>query len=114
MSSAQRRSPCPVACTLDIVGDRWTLLVVRDLVLGKTTFKEFLASPERIASNTLAERLARLVEHGLVETRAGDRVDRVTYHLTAKGRTLKPLVRAIAKWGLANVEGTRALLGGFE
>src|SRR5438105_4349626 len=54
------RSPCPVACTLDIIGDRWTLLLIRDLLAGKKRYGEFLASPERIPTNILAERLKRL------------------------------------------------------
>jgi DNA-binding HxlR family transcriptional regulator len=114
MSTPERRSPCPVACTLDLVGDRWTLLVVRDLVLGRSTFMEFLAAPEGIATNVLSDRLARLEAHGFVERRPSpQRADRSTYHLTAKGRTLKPLVRALAKWGLAHLPGTAARLGGL-
>jgi len=62
-----RRSVCPVACTLDLFGDKWTLLIVRDLLSGKSHFKEFLASPEKIATNILAERLARLASNGLIE-----------------------------------------------
>lgn len=114
MSTSERRSPCPVACTLDLLGDRWTLLVVRDLVLGRSTFKEFLAAPEGIATNVLSDRLARLEEHGLVERRPNPaRADRSTYHLTAKGRSLKKLVRAVATWGLEHIPGTEARLGGL-
>ena len=56
-ANAQRRSVCPVACTLDLIGDKWTLLVIRDLASGKTRFKDFIQSPERIATNILSERL---------------------------------------------------------
>jgi DNA-binding HxlR family transcriptional regulator len=63
-----RVSVCPVACTLDLFGDKWTLLIVRDLLSGKSHFKEFLASPEKIATNILAERLARLASNGLNRT----------------------------------------------
>src|SRR5271168_4961621 len=64
------RSPCPVACSLDLFGDRWTLLVIRDLFWGKTRFGEFEASPEGIPTNILAERLQRLEAAGLVGRKA--------------------------------------------
>ena len=60
------RSPCPIANALDVVGDKWTLLVVRDLLRGKRTYSELLASPERIPTNLLAERLERLERAGLM------------------------------------------------
>lgn len=106
---AKKRSPCPVACTLDIVGDKWTLLVVRDLLLGRTHFKEFSASPEKIATNILSDRLARLVEHGLAEKfPSEEQPGREAYRLTNKGESLGKLVKEIMKWGLANIEGTAA------
>jgi DNA-binding HxlR family transcriptional regulator len=106
-----RRSPCPVACALDLVGDRWTLLVVRDLACGKATFGEMAKSPERIATNILADRLSRLVDQGLAERRPSpDRAGRDEYRLTPKGESLLPVLRAIADWGLANIEGTAAHL----
>ena len=64
--SGPMRSPCPLACALDLLGDRWTLLVIRDLVLGKSRFKEFVASPEGIPTNILSDRLDRLLTHGIV------------------------------------------------
>src|SRR5215471_13466695 len=82
----QRRSPCPVACLLDIVGDRWTLLVVRDLFLGRSRFKDFAASPEGIPTNILSERLERLLAHSIVEhVPAEDGTRRLAYQLTSKG-----------------------------
>lgn len=67
-----RRSGCPVNLSLEIFGDRWTLLVLRDVIFGGVrNFRELLAGPEQIASNTLADWLAALVEHGLL-TRSGD------------------------------------------
>ena len=111
MTEKPRRSPCPVSCTLDLIGDKWTLLVVRDLLLGKTQFREFAQSPEGIATNILTDRLERLVTHGLVERRESETsARRPTYHLTKKGRTLEPLVRELKRWGLAQIEGTAALL----
>lgn len=106
-----RRSPCPVACALDIVGDRWTLLVVRDLLLGRTRFKEFSTSPEGIPTNILSERLERLVRHGIAEkipAAAGSK--RLAYKLTAKGEALRPVLRSMRDWGLTWEEDTRAAL----
>jgi DNA-binding HxlR family transcriptional regulator len=105
------RSVCPVACTLDLVGDKWTLLVVRDLLLGKAHFKEFLDSPEGIATNILAQRLQRLSAGGLVVRYPSDRIPgREAYRLTDKGASLRPLLEQIAAWGLENIEGTAARL----
>ena len=104
-----RRSVCPIACTLDLVGDRWTLLVVRDLMSGKSHFKEFLASPEGIATNILAERLARLTDSGLAERYpSGDVGGRDAYRLTEKGRALRGLMAQMKAWGLRYVDGTEA------
>jgi DNA-binding HxlR family transcriptional regulator len=108
----QRRSDCPIACALDLVGDRWTLLIVRDLVLGKTRFEEFLASEEGIATNILAARLKLLEDLGYVARRS-DAVDRrrVRYRLTKSGKALRKLVRGIADWGLKNVHRTKLAEG---
>jgi len=109
--SEPRRSPCPVACTLDLLGDRWTLLVVRDLFVGKSRFNDFAQSPERIATNILTDRLKRLEEHGIVSRTTTDaHAGRADYSLTAKGRSLGPVLKAVADWGLNNIEGTKALM----
>src|SRR5262249_20247997 len=101
------RSTCPVASTLDIVGDRWSLLIIRDLLGGKSRFGEFLASAEHIPSNILAERLRRLEQHGLISrTPYSQRPPRVEYHLTAAGRELGRTVDALAMWGLEHIPGT--------
>ncbi len=106
-----KRSVCPVACALDVIGDKWTLLVIRDLACGKRYFKEFSQSPERIATNILADRLERLIEHGLAEKYfVDDQAAREAYRLTAKGKTLEPVLRSIAEWGLKTIGGTRAML----
>ena len=108
---ASRRSPCPVACSLDLLGDRWTLLVVRDLLFGAERFKEFVASPEGIPTNVLADRLQRLQHHGVVErVTAADGSRHPAYRLTDKGRALRPVLGALRDWGLAWEKGTRALL----
>jgi DNA-binding HxlR family transcriptional regulator len=104
-----RRSVCPVACTLDLVGDKWTLLIVRDLMSGKSHFKEFLASPEKIATNILAERLARLASNGLIERYpSSDIAGREAYRLTERGRSLRGLMAQIKAWGLDHIDGTEA------
>ena len=95
-----RRSTCPVSCALDVVGDKWTLLVIRDLVLGRTRFKEFTDSPEGIPTNILTERLNRLQRHGVIERRpVSEGVRRYTYHLTEKGNALRPLLKTMLAWG---------------
>ena len=101
------RSPCPVACALDLLGDRWTLLVVRDLLLGKSRYGDFLGAPEGIPTNILAERLGRLEEAGVV-TRAPyqDNPPRFAYQLTQKGKGLLPVLRAVKDWGLRYIPGT--------
>lgn len=107
----KRRSPCPVACTLDLIGDKWTLLVVRDLALGRAYFREFAASPEKIATNILSDRLARLARYKLVEKfPSPDDPKREGYRLTKKGKSLGKIVKALAAWGLENIEGTEAKL----
>jgi len=68
MGRTKRRSICPVACALDLFGDKWTLLLIRDMACGKTLFKDFATSPERIATNILAARLERLLASGLAES----------------------------------------------
>jgi DNA-binding HxlR family transcriptional regulator len=107
-----RRSLCPVACSLDIFGDRWTLLIVRDLFFGRTRFKDFSASPEGIPTNILAERLERLLAQGVVEQiPAEDGTKRLAYRLTEKGKALGPVLKAVRDWGLAWDKSTRALIG---
>jgi DNA-binding HxlR family transcriptional regulator len=96
---------------LDLLGDRWTLLVVRDLWLGRTRFKDFSASPERIPTNILSERLERLVAHGVAEkVPAADGSKRLGYQLTDKGKALGPIIAAIRDWGLTWQPGTQALM----
>jgi len=107
----RKRSVCPVACALDLIGDKWTLLVIRDLACGKRHFNEFCRSPERIATNILADRLERLVAHGLAERYSSpEQLGREAYRLTAKGKSLGPILAAIARWGITNIKGTKAVL----
>lgn len=106
--SPERRSSCPIAAALDVLGDRWTLLVLRDVILlGKSRFQEFQESPEGISSNTLSERLERLERHGLLVREAyQERPVRYRYVATPKGRDLLPLLREAALWGMRHVPGT--------
>lgn len=104
------RSPCPVACSLDLLGDRWTLLVVRDLMMGTERFKEFIASPEGIPSNILADRLTKLVKHEIAEqVPAADGSRHPAYRLTRKGLALVPVLAAMRDWGLKWEKGTRVM-----
>jgi len=106
-----RRSPCPVACSLDVFGDRWTLLIIRDLVLGRSRFKDFATSPEGIPTNILADRLARLLDHGVIaQIPAADGTKRLAYQLTKKGTALRPILKAMRDWSLQWQEGTEARL----
>ena len=90
---------CSIARTLELVGDRWTLLVIRDVVLEIHRFDELLASLG-VASNVLTDRLNRLVEEGILErVRYSERPERFEYHLTPKGRELGVALLALMQWG---------------
>jgi DNA-binding HxlR family transcriptional regulator len=103
-----RRSDCPIANTLDLVGDKWSLLVVRDLLHGKRTYGEVLDSAERIPSNILAERLRRLEAAGLVARSAyQEHPVRYTYTLTDKGLALGKILLSLVEWGKRYIPGTR-------
>jgi DNA-binding HxlR family transcriptional regulator len=105
------RSNCAVAATLDIVGDRWTLLIVRDLLFAEEMrFGDFLAAAERIPTNTLTDRLRKLEETGLVSRELySEHPPRAVYRLTPYGRDLGPVLDALADWGVAHVPGTRRM-----
>ncbi|UYN99106.1 MAG: helix-turn-helix transcriptional regulator [Devosia sp.] len=100
MTSTSFRSGCPINLGLEVFGDKWTLLIIRDLMFaGKRRYREFLASDEAISSNILADRLARLVEMGIL-TRADDPGHRLKaiYSLTEKGIDLLPILAQISRW----------------
>ena len=95
-----KRSACAIANTLDILGDKWTLLVVRDLYLGKKTYSEFQNSAEKIPSNILAERLKRLQSAGIISKQSyQQRPVRYAYQLTEKGEALAPVLKEMIIWG---------------
>jgi len=95
------RSGCPLNAALEALGDRWSLLIVRDMVmLGATTYREFLQSDEGIATNILAARLKQLERHGIIEKSADPADDRRwIYTLTAKGLDLAPTIVELVQWG---------------
>lgn len=109
IKKAAMRSPCPIANALDIFGDKWTLLVIRDLFTGKSTFGDFQSSPEGIPTNILADRLKRLQAYGIVDKKPyQQRPLRYAYELTAAGRSLAPLLKEMINWGKKNIAGTQA------
>jgi DNA-binding HxlR family transcriptional regulator len=98
------RSDCPIASALDIVGDRWTLLILRDMLYGASRFSDFSKAAEGIRRNILTERLRRLEQRGLVVRRQyQDRPARFSYHLTPRGAELLPAIKALAAWGTRHV-----------
>lgn len=102
------RSPCPVANVLDLFGDKWTLLIVRDLILGKARYGEFSQSMEGIPTNILAQRLKRLEMSGVV-VKSAYRLKPVRYEyaLTDKGRDLIPVLEAMVTWADKHVPGVK-------
>lgn len=92
---------CPVARTLDLIGERWTILLLRDLLLeGPRRFADFQTSLPGVAPNILSARLKALEDNGLVErVLYNERPPRVEYSLTAKGRSLGPVIKAMRDWG---------------
>lgn len=103
------RSCCPLTNALDIIGDKWTLLIVRDMIfIGKSQFGDFLESPEGISTNILTDRLKKLEEYGLVsKTPYQKKPMRYAYTLTRRGLDLKPVMMEILNWGANNIDGTQ-------
>ena len=104
------RSACPISYSLDFLGDKWTLLVVRDLIfMGKRHYGEFLKSDEGIATNILADRLARLEAAGIIRRSANpDSRVKHAYALTEKGLDLIPLMLELVAWGAKHDPNTGA------
>ena len=100
MEKTKKRSECPVSCSLDIWGDKWSLLIIRDMMFSqKSTYGDFLKSPEGIATNILASRLQSLEEGKLIEKleHPGSKA-KVLYKLTQKGIDLLPLIVEVYLW----------------
>jgi len=108
-----RRSGCPLNASVEMLGDRWSLLIIRDMMLrGFHSYKEFLECYEGIATNILADRLQKLVAYGIITTE-NDPTDgrRVTYRLTEKGIDLAPVLTEMVLWAAAHEEtGNQALV----
>ncbi len=105
----EKRSECPISCTMDLVGDKWSLLIIRDLLyLGKTTYNEFLNSNESISTNILNNRLVKLTEVGLI-THTGT-AKRKKYELTKMGRDLKPVLESVAVFGIKHSTADKGFL----
>jgi DNA-binding HxlR family transcriptional regulator len=103
MARRARRSDCPIHFALQTLGDAWTLLVVRDLMLkGRTTYTDFLHAEEGIATNILADRLRRLEEHAVIRRRGGE------FRLTTKGLDLMPVLLDLIEWSAKHDPKTAA------
>ena len=105
-NGAKRRSGCPVSISLEMLGDRWSLLIVRDLMVrGYRTFREFERSGEGIASNILADRLKKLEAAGILTAEAEETDGRkINYRLTEKGIDLAPVLLELLIWGAKHEE----------
>lgn len=99
------RSPCPIASSLEVLGDKWTLVVVRALLAGASSYSQLLAEPEKIATNILSDRLARLETWGLITSTPvpGAGKTRKRYRVTPAGADLLPVIQALAVWGEAHL-----------
>ncbi|KAA6438919.1 helix-turn-helix transcriptional regulator [Dyadobacter flavalbus] len=101
MKELKQRSTCPISTSLDVLGDKWTLLILRDMVFaGKSTYGQFLQSAEKMATNILADRLAVLESQGiLTKAVAADKKSKFTYRLTEKGIDTIPIIIELVLWG---------------
>ena len=99
MNKTDFRSPCPLSSSLELIGDKWSLIIVRDLLMGKKTYSDFLSSPENIASNVLITRLKTLKEYGIIDLKKDkDRKNVKYYFLTEMGMGLLPVMAELALW----------------
>jgi len=106
-SDKLKRSECPITNALELIGDKWTLIVVRDLFIGKKTYSEFQQSPEGIPTNILADRLKRLEISGIIEKKPYQQKPvRYEYLLTEQGKGLGNVLSALKDWGLKYIPGT--------
>jgi DNA-binding HxlR family transcriptional regulator len=110
---AKRRSGCPLNASVEMLGDRWSLLIIRDMMLrGFRSYKEFLECYEGIATNILADRLRKLQAYGIIVAERDPKdARRVTYLLTAKGIDLAPVLTEMVLWAAAHEDtGNQALV----
>jgi len=93
------RSDCPISSALDVLGDKWSLLIIRDLIIhGPRTYSDFLLSPEHISTNILASRLSLLTHLKLMERTAPQVTRNNAYRVTKSGAALRPILQALGKW----------------
>ncbi|OUS26877.1 hypothetical protein A9Q99_16820 [Gammaproteobacteria bacterium 45_16_T64] len=104
-SILEYRSDCPLAKTLEVIGDRWSLIIIRDLAYGAKTYGQLENSAEKITTNILANRLKRLTTFGIIEkTLYQEKPKRYTYGLTHKGKCLIPVLLELVKWGEEHID----------
>ena len=106
MKQLKKRSDCPISSALDFLGDKWSLLIIRDMIFeGKKTYNEFLASEEKIATNILANRLQSLTTAGIISRREHpDNKSKILYEVTPKGAELLPLLLEYILWSDTHYE----------
>ena len=105
MKINNNRSGCPISTTLDLVGDRWSLIIIRDIFIGRTTFSDFLGAPEKIATNILRDRLNKLINFEIIAFRVHPKNKKIKdYYLTEKGIDLYPVLYEMSSWSLKHLE----------
>jgi len=105
MKINNNRSGCPISTTLDLVGDRWSLIIIRDIFMGRITFSDFLSAPEKIATNVLRDRLTKLTNFEIINFRIHPKNKKVKqYYLTNKGIDLYPILHEMSNWSLKHLE----------
>lgn len=105
MKITNNRSGCTISTTLDLFGDRWSLLIIRDLFLRRTTFTQFLNAPEKIATNILRDRLKKLMSYGIIKFQIDQNDKKIKkYFLTDKGIDLYPIVYQMIIWSTKHLE----------
>jgi DNA-binding HxlR family transcriptional regulator len=116
-AAPERRSRCPLNASVEMLGDRWSLLIVRDMMLrGFQTYREFMGSDEGIATNILADRLRKLEAHGIIATKPDAKDGRkFIYALTPKGIDLAPVLAELVLWAARHEHtGNQALVGELQ
>ena len=105
MKVRDNRSSCPVSTCLEIIGDNWSLVLIRDLFLERTTFTEFMNSPERISSNILTDRINKLTKYNLIEYRVHPNNRKIKqYYLTQAGIDLYPIIFDLIVWSIDHLD----------
>ena len=105
MKVRDNRSSCPVSTCLEIIGDNWSLVLIRDLFLERTTFTEFMNSPERISSNILTDRINKLTKYNLIEYRVHPNNRKIKqYYLTQAGIDLYPIIYDLIVWSIDHLD----------